>query len=85
MRDTLPALHGLFATLGTYLEHALQPLEPHISRHAVRAFVLETRGEVDELAACHTAGDVYLESLSATTAGNKSVCIEVEGSLGVAV
>ena len=84
MRATLAALHGLFASFGSYLEHALQLLEPHVSRRAVRAFVLETRGEVDELAACHTAG-VYLESLTITEAGDKPACVEVEGSLGAAV
>ena len=82
MGDTRSALHGLFAALGAYLEHALQALEPHVSRDAVRAFILETRGEVDELAACHTAGDVYLESLTVTEAGDKTVSLEVEGALG---
>ena len=81
MGDTRSALHGLFAALGAYLEHALQALEPHVSRDAVRAFILETRGEVDELAACHTAGDVYLESLTVTEAGDKTVSFEVEGAL----
>ena len=81
---TLPALHGLFATLGTYLEHALQPLEPHISRDAVRAFILEMRRELDDLAACRTAG-VYVEDLTVTECGDKSTSLEVEGWLGVAV
>ena len=80
--EALSALHGLYALLGSYLEHALQPLEPLIGRDAIHAFVLETRAEVDELAACHTAGDVYLESLTVTEAGDKTVSLEVEGALG---
>ena len=80
--EALSALQGLFASLGSYLERALQPLEPHISRDAVRAFVLETRSEVDELAACRTVGEVYGEELTITELDDRSVSFEVEGSLG---
>ena len=80
--QALSALQGLFAAIGSFLELALQPLEPHISRHAVRAFALEMRRELDELAACCTVGEVYLEDLTITEQGNKSVSLEVEGSLG---
>ena len=81
----LPALHGLFAALGAYLEHALQSLEPHIGRGTIRACILETRGELEALATDRTAGGVYLERLTITAAGNTLASIEVEGSLGVAV
>ena len=87
-RAASPARHrppgGAIAALGIYLEHALQPLEPHISRDAVRAFTLETRRELDDLTACRTAG-VYVEDLTVTECGDKSTSLEVEGSLGVAV
>ena len=39
--EALSALQGLFALIGSYLEQALKPLEPHISRGAVHAFALE--------------------------------------------
>ena len=80
--EALSALQELYALFGDYLEQALQPLEPLIGRDAIHAFVLETRAEVDELAACHTVGDVYVESLTITEPGDKSMSIEVEASLG---
>ena len=73
------------AELGSYLEQALQPLEPRISRYVVRAFVLETRRELDELAACHAAGGVYVEALTITEPEGKSMNFEVEGALGSVV
>lgn len=82
IHEALSALQLLYASFGSYLEHALRPLEPHVSREAVRAFVLETRGEVDELAACHTVGDVYVESLTITEPGDNAIILEVEASLG---
>ena len=81
-RATLPALHGLFATIGIYLEHTLQPLGPHVIRDAVRALILETRRELDDLAARPMDG-VYLEALTIAAADDKTVNLEVEGSLGV--
>ena len=81
--EALSALQGLFALLGSYLEEALQPLEPHISRDAVRAFVLENRHELDELAACCTADAVYVEALTDTELGDKSESLVVEVSLDV--
>ena len=49
VKEALSALQGLYALFGSYLEHALQPLEPHISRDTVRTFILETRRELDDL------------------------------------
>ena len=84
-RAVLPALYSLFADLNTCLGQALQPLEPHIGPDAVRAILLETRRELDELAACHTAGDRYVESLTITAAGDKPMSIAIEGLLGPAL
>ena len=80
-RATLPALHGLFVALGTYLEHALQP---HVSRAAVRAFILETRRELDDLAPCPTTAGVYLETLTLTEPGDNTVTLEIDAALGAA-
>ena len=74
---------GLFAALGPYLEHALQPLAQHISRDAMRAFILETRRELHDLAACRTVGGVYAESLTITKPGDNASSLEVGGYLGV--
>ena len=81
--EALSALQGLFASLGSFLERVLQPLEPHISRHAVRAFVLETCLELDELAACRTVGEAYAEALTVTELGDKAESLVVEVSLDV--
>ena len=81
MGDTRCALHGLLATLGSYLEGALQP---HIRREAWRAFILEMGRELDDLAACRTAG-VYVEDLSVAEWGDTATRLEIEGSLGVGV
>ena len=80
--QALSALHGLYASFGSYLEQALQPLEPHVTRQAVRAFTLETRAELDELAACHTVGNVYTESLTITEPDDNAISLEVEAALG---
>ena len=82
LQDALSALQGLSASLGDYLEQVLQPLALPISRDAIRAFILETRCEVDELAACRTVGDKYVESLSVTESDDKAISLEVEGWLG---
>lgn len=84
MSETRSALHGLFAALGIYLEHALQPLEPHFSRNAVRAFILETRREFDDLTACPTAGGVYVETITITEPGDNTISIEIDAALGTA-
>ena len=81
--EALSALQGLFAAIGSFLERVLQPLEPHISPEAVRAFALETRRELDELAACCTADEVYVEALTVTELGDKSESLVVEVSLDV--
>ena len=83
VREALSALQGLFATIGGFLERVLQPLESHISRDAVRAFALETRRELDDLAACCTADEVYVEALTVTELGDKSESLVVEVSLDV--
>ena len=82
VNEALSALQELYALFGAYLEQALQPLEPLIGRDAIHAFVLETRAEVDELAACHTVGDVYVECLTITEPGDNAISLEVEASLG---
>ena len=83
MRDTRSALHGVFASLGTYIEQTLQPLAPYIGLDAIQAFILENCHELDDLAACRKAGS-YIEDLSVTASGGRSLGFEVEGSLGVA-
>ena len=82
--EALSALHGLQASFGCYLEQALQPLEPLVGLKAVRAFVMETRAEVDELAACHRLGNVYAESLTITEPGDCAISLKIEASLGTA-
>ena len=82
--EALSALHGLHASFGCYLEQALQPLEPLVSREAVRAFVMETRAEVDELAACHRLGNVYAERLTITEPADNAINLAIEASLGAA-
>lgn len=82
VNEALSALQELYALFGDYLEQALQPLEPFIGRDAIHAFVLETRAEVDELAACHTVGNVYVESLTITEPGDEAISLEVEAALG---
>ena len=52
--DALSALQELYTLFFSYLEHALQPLEPLVTRAALRAFILETRNEIDDLTARHT-------------------------------
>ena len=80
----LPALNALFADLGTCLERAFQPLQPHIGRDAARAIILETRRALDVLTTCRTGGDVYVESLTVTAAVDKPTSIEIEGSVNAA-
>ena len=80
--DALSALQELYALFFSYLEHALQPLEPPVTRAAVRAFVLEPRRELDDLTACHTVGDGYTETLTVSEPGARAISLEVEGALG---
>lgn len=82
LQEALSALRSLFDSIGDYLEQVLQPLAPHVGRHALQAFIHETRREVDELAACHTVGDVYVESLTISETDGKAISLEVEGALG---
>ena len=83
MAEALLTLQGLSDSIGRHLEQALQALEPHITREAVRAFNLETRQELDELAACCTADEVYAETLTVTESADKSESLVVEVSLDV--
>ena len=45
--------------------------------------VEETRGELDDLAACHVAGERYVETFTVTELGERWVSVEVEGALPV--
>ena len=85
VREALSALRGLFVSIGRYLEQVLQALDPPMGHGVANAFILEARRELDELAACRTVDEVYIESLTITESGGNSVSLEVEGSLGVAV
>ena len=82
VREALSALRGLSGSIGFCLERVLPSLEPHVSRDAVRAFALEMHRELDDLAACRTVGDVYVETLTITEPGRKAISLEIEGSLG---
>lgn len=82
LQATLSALQELSDLIADYLEQALWPLAPYIGRHAVHAFIRETRREVDDLAACLAAGNVYTETLTITEPGDNTVSIEIEASLG---
>ena len=84
VREALSALKGLFVSVGRYLEQVLQALDTPMGRGIANAFILEARRELDELAACRTVGEVYVESLTVMELGDKSVSLEVEGSLGAA-
>ncbi|MCY4563926.1 MAG: hypothetical protein OXE40_05510 [Gammaproteobacteria bacterium] len=81
--EALSALQELFTLIGGYLEQTLQPLEPHVSRDAVRAFVLETRRELDELAPRRTADEAYVENLTVTKLRDNWESLAVEVSLDV--
>ena len=54
LQEALSALPGLSGSIGDYLEQVLRPLAPRISQDAIDALILETRRELDELAACRT-------------------------------
>lgn len=82
MNETLSALQELNALHGSYLEQALHPLQPHISPQAVRAFIVETRNELDDLAAVHTASGNYVETLSISEPRDNAVSLEVSASVG---
>ena len=75
LSEALSALHGLFASVGEYLEHALRPHShrSHVSRKAVRNLILETLGELDDLATYCTEGDVYVEDLSDSGSRNGGI------------
>lgn len=46
------------------------------------AFILETRRELDDLAACPTAGGVYVETLAVTEPGDNTISLEIDAALG---
>lgn len=85
LQGALSALQELSDSIGDCLERVLQPLTLLVDRDAIHAFILETRRQVDDLAACHAVGDPYVEALTVTDADGKSVSLEVEGFLGTAV
>ena len=79
--EALSALQELYALFFTYLEHALQPLVPLVTRAALRAFILETRHEFDNLTARHALGGGYAETLTVTELGRQiAMILEIEGS-----
>ena len=84
VREALSALQGIFTSVGRYLEQVLQALDTAMGRGVANAFILEARRELDELAACRTADEVYVEGLTVTELGGESVSFEVEGHLGAA-
>ena len=85
LQEALSALRSLFDAIGDYLEQILQPLAPHVGRHALHAFILETRREVDELAACCMDGEGYVEVLTITEPDDNAISLEVEACFGGAV
>ena len=82
LQEALSALQCLLDSIRDYLEQVLQPLNPNVGRHALHAFILETRREVDELAACHAVGERYIEVLTITESDDNAISLEVEASLG---
>lgn len=82
LQGALSALRELSDLTGDFLERVLWPLVPHMGRHAVQSVILQTRREVRRLAACHTLGDVYAESLAITRPHDRSISFQVEGSTG---
>ena len=74
VREALSALQGLFASVGRYLEQVLRARDAPMGHGVANAFILEARRELDELAACRTANEVYVEDLTITESGDKSQC-----------
>ncbi|MDE0212408.1 MAG: hypothetical protein OXJ64_21320 [Boseongicola sp.] len=85
VQTALSALQELSDSIADYLQQALQPLAPSIGRHAVHAFILETRREPRDLAACHSPGNAYVETLTLSEPRPNAVSLEVQGSIGGAV
>ena len=79
-KETLSAVLIMCDSIADFLEQVLPPL----ARHTVRAFILETRAEFEELAARCMDHQLYTESLTVTQMSAKSVCVELEASLGPA-
>ena len=84
LHDALLAVEELSDSLGDYLEQIVQRLKLAIDRDAIYAVILETRREVNELAACCVDGEPYVEELTIAESSDKAVSFEVEASLGVA-
>ena len=80
VREGLSALQGLFASFGHFLEQALRALDAPMGHGVANAFILEARRELDELAVSRTAEEVYVEDLTITKLGDKSVSLELETS-----
>lgn len=85
VREALSALQELFTSFGHFLEQALRALDAPMGRGVANAFILEARLELDELAACRTVEEIYVEALTITELDGKSASFEVEGYLGAAV
>ena len=83
--EALSALQELYALFFSYLEHALQPLEPLVTPAAIHAFVLETHHELDDLTARLTGCTVYVEALTIDQPDHNAISLEAEAFLGTTV
>lgn len=81
VKDAMSAMLGMTDSMADFLQQVLPPLAWHVGRNAVRAFILETRAEIDELAV-RMDHQLYTESLTVTRMSAKSVCVELEACLG---
>jgi len=84
LQEALSALQGICGSITDFVEQVLQPLARHRVCNAVRAFVLATRAEFDDLAARLSDDGVYVQSLTVTKVSAGSACVELEASLGPA-
>ena len=83
LRATLSALQEVVGSMGDYLEQVLKPLALPVSREAIHAVILRAHRELNELAACRTVGDAYVERLTVTESHDNAVYLEVEGGSGL--
>ena len=81
VKEALSAVLGMCDSIADFLEQVLQPLARRIGRNALRAFVLETRAEIDELAA-RLNHQLYTESLTVTQASARSMSVELAACIG---
>ena len=85
LHDALSDLQELSVSLEDYLEQVLRPLTLPVSRDAIHAVILEIRREMDELGACCTNGEAYVERLTIAEPNDRAVSFEVEAFLGVSL